>query len=76
MNVNIKENGEGNETPIQSKVIGQISYTNTVLRGPGGSFDVYFSFAGTDALYKILVWGTSNDQETVNKIISTFKFTK
>jgi hypothetical protein len=52
--------------------LGIFIFKNKVLGGPGGTFDVYYTFSNIDTYYMVLVWGESNDQETINKILSTF----
>ncbi len=78
---------ESEETQIEPFYLNAIKYKNRVVIGPGGSFDVYFAFpddsshvaisgSNSGMYFRILVWGAENDKENVNKILSTFKFTK
>ncbi len=76
LNDNRAKNDElesANTTPITPFSFGILKYKNKVLSGPGGSFNMYYAFANSDIYYTILVWGETNDQEIVNKILSTFK---
>ncbi|MDO8585124.1 MAG: Ser-Thr-rich GPI-anchored membrane family protein [bacterium] len=62
-----------NSTPITPSSLGIFKFKNKVLGGPGGAFDVYYTFASSDTYYMVLVWGETNDQQTVNQILSTIK---
>lgn len=62
-----------NSTLVDPFSLGVLKFKNKVLSGPGGAFDIYYAFTSYDTYYTILVWGENNDQETVNKILSTFK---
>lgn len=53
--------------------LGVLKFKNKVLSGPGGAFNIYYAFSNNDTYYTVLVWGEKNDQETVNKILSTLK---
>jgi|SRR3989338_2767725 len=62
-----------NTTSIVPFSLGIFKFKNEVFSGPGGSFNIYYAFATDDTYYTALVWGEQNDQETVNKILFTFK---
>lgn len=61
-------------TPIISSPLGVFQFKNKWLSGPGGEFSVYYAITNSDA-HTVLVWNEQNDQETINKILSTFKQT-
>lgn len=62
-----------NSTSVVPSSLGVLKFKNKVLSGPGGTFNIYYAFANNDTYYTVLVWGENNDQETVSKILSTFK---
>lgn len=71
-------------TPIQPISLNQVKYKNSMLKGPGGAFDIYYAFPedlshnlqkNSGHYFRILVWGASNDDKNVERILSTFKFT-
>lgn len=64
----------GDVTKLEPYEVGQINYKNEVLSGPGGSFDVYYSFGHSAYAYAVLVWGEENDPEIVRQILSTISF--
>jgi len=69
--------GEDRQTPIVPISLNNIKYKNQVLSGPGGAFEIYYAFSSKGQMFfKILVYGAQNDDDNVQKILSTFKFTQ
>jgi hypothetical protein len=69
----LNESENSSETPIVPLSLGIFSFKKQVLAGPGGSFDIFYTFVNKDTYYRLLVWGQENDPEVVSRILSTFK---
>jgi hypothetical protein len=67
-------NDEGpSQTKVKKYVLGNIQYSNKVLWGPGGTFDVFYSPSKDNkGYYAILVWNMTKDQTNVNAILTSF----
>ena len=54
--------------------VGEFTYRNSILSGPGGAFDVYYAFAKDGkSYYTATVWYINNDAKTVMNILSSFR---
>lgn len=61
------------ETKLTKSNLGNIAYTNKIIKGPGGEFDVFYaSTIDQKGYYTILVWNIEFDKTNIETMLKSF----